>query len=60
MAALGAFVLHVPVPWVYVLATTEEFIKFFICLYRFFSKKWIHNLAHHIQTATGENVVPIA
>jgi putative MATE family efflux protein len=57
MAALGAFILKVPVPIVYVMATGEEFIKFGICIYRFFSKKWIHNLAHHVEAATAENVV---
>jgi Na+-driven multidrug efflux pump len=60
MAALGAFILNVPVPMVYVMATGEEFIKFGICVYRFFSKKWIHNLAHHVQAVTGESTVPTA
>jgi len=58
MAALGAFILKVPVPYVYVMATGEEFIKFGICIYRFFSKKWIHNLAHHVEAATAESAVP--
>jgi putative MATE family efflux protein len=60
MAALGAFIFNVPVPIVYVMATGEEFIKFGICIYRFFSKKWIHNLAHHVEAATAESVVPSA
>jgi putative MATE family efflux protein len=49
MAALGAFVLHVPVVIVYLMASMEEIIKFFVCVYRFISKKWIHNLAQRIE-----------
>ncbi|MCE1254857.1 MAG: hypothetical protein LWX83_15080 [Anaerolineae bacterium] len=50
LAALGAFVLHVPVVMVYLMATSEEILKFVVCVYRFFSKKWIHNLAQRVET----------
>jgi Na+-driven multidrug efflux pump len=44
LAFLGAFVIHLPVHWVYLLVVTEEFVKFFIVLKRFRSKRWINNL----------------
>ncbi|PWB52070.1 MAG: MATE family efflux transporter [Anaerolineales bacterium] len=45
LAFLGAFVFHLPVYWVYLLVMTEELTKWCLGLYRFFSRKWIHNLA---------------
>lgn len=48
LALLGGFVLHLPVYWVYLLVLTEEFTKGTIGLFRFFSRKWIHNLAHTV------------
>lgn len=44
VAAVAAFVWRLPVPWVMLLAMTNEFVKLAICLARFRSKKWIHNL----------------
>jgi putative MATE family efflux protein len=44
LAYLGAFVVHLPVHWVYLLVVTEEFIKFFIVMKRFRSKRWVNNL----------------
>ncbi len=44
MAFTGAFILHLPVYWVYLMAISEEFVKFGLWLTRFFSKKWINNL----------------
>ena len=41
----GAFVFHLPVYWVYLLAMSEELTKWLLGMYRFFSRKWIHNLA---------------
>jgi putative MATE family efflux protein len=43
---VGAFVFHLPVYWVYLLAMSEEVSKWLLGAYRFFSRKWIHNLAH--------------
>jgi putative MATE family efflux protein len=42
---IGAFVFHLPVYWVYLLAMSEEVSKWLLGVYRFFSRKWIHNLA---------------
>ena len=49
-ALIGAFVLHLPVYWVYTFVLLEELVKLSIVLPRYRSKKWIHNLA---QTVTG-------
>jgi len=45
LAFIGAFVFHLPVYWVYLLAMSEEITKWSLGMYRFFSRKWIHNLA---------------
>jgi len=52
LAALGAFVFHFPVYWVYLLAMSEEIIKWCLGLLRFFSRKWIHNLTHTLPDTT--------
>lgn len=44
-ALIGAFVLHLPVFWVYGLVLSEEVVKLIIVLPRYRSRKWIHNLA---------------
>lgn len=48
LAAVGAFVFHLPVYWVYLLIMSEELSKFFLALWRFISRKWIHNLAETV------------
>ncbi len=45
LAFLGAFALHLPVHLVYLMVMAEEVTKFTIGLARYFSRKWIHNLA---------------
>jgi putative MATE family efflux protein len=45
MAFIGAFVFHLPVYWVALMVISDELFKFFVTLPRFFSHKWIHNLA---------------
>jgi putative MATE family efflux protein len=45
---IGAFVFHLAVYWVYLLAMSEEIIKWAFGMHRFFSRKWIHNLAHTV------------
>ena len=45
LSALGAFVFHLPVHWVYLCAMSEETAKWILGLYRYASRKWIHNLA---------------
>ncbi len=49
MAAFSAFVLHLPVYWVYVFALSEEMIKFLIGLRRYFSRKWICNMTSMVE-----------
>lgn len=44
LALTGAFLLHLPVYWVYLMVMTEEVAKLMIGLRRFTSKKWINNL----------------
>jgi putative MATE family efflux protein len=44
LVAVGAFVFHFPVYWVYVLMMSEEVTKWILGLPRYFSRRWIHNL----------------
>jgi len=48
LAFLGGLVFHLPVHWVYLLVMTEELTKYFLSLPRFFSRKWIHDLAQAV------------
>ena len=48
MASIGAFVFHLPVYWVYALAMLDECTKFVIANWRYYSKRWIHNLAETV------------
>ncbi len=48
LAFTGAFLFHLPVYWVYFLAMGEEFTKWVVALWRFFSRRWIHNLAETV------------
>ena len=43
-ALLAAFVFDLPVYYVYLISMSEEVIKFFISIWRFRSRRWIHNL----------------
>lgn len=45
LAYLGAFVLHLPVYWVYLFTLADEANKFGLGVYRYLSRKWIHHLA---------------
>ena len=45
LAALGAFVFHLPVYFVYLCAMSEEVTKWILGIYRYRSRKWINNLA---------------
>jgi len=51
LAFIGAFVFHLPIYWVYLLVMTDEVTKWIIGLYRYFSRKWIHNLAQTVSQA---------
>ncbi|HUV16536.1 MAG TPA: MATE family efflux transporter [Pelolinea sp.] len=44
LALLGAFVLQLPVYYVYLLVMAEEALKFIISIWRFRSQRWIHDL----------------
>jgi Na+-driven multidrug efflux pump len=48
LAFAGAFLFHLPVYWVYLLVMSEEITKWLLGIYRFFSRKWIHNLAQTV------------
>jgi putative MATE family efflux protein len=47
-AALGAFVFHLPVHFVYLCAMSEEFTKWILGIYRYRSRRWINNLANQV------------
>jgi len=49
MAALGAFVFHFPVYLVYLCAMSEEATKWILGINRYFSRKWINNLAAQVE-----------
>lgn len=46
LTALGAFVFHLPVYWVAVCVMSEEVTKWILGIRRYWSRKWINNLAH--------------
>jgi putative MATE family efflux protein len=48
LAAAGAFLFHLPVYFVYLLAMSDEVFKFIISQIHFSHRKWIHNLVHHM------------
>ena len=48
LTAYGAFVLEWPIYLVFMLTLSEEFSKFGLGMWRYFSKKWIHNLAETV------------
>lgn len=45
LAFFGAFVLRLPVYWVYALIMTEEMVKCCVAAWRFLSRRWMRNLA---------------
>ena len=50
LTAIGAFVFDLPIYLVYAITLSEEFVKWAIGLWRYFSKKWIHNLTDIVAT----------
>jgi Na+-driven multidrug efflux pump len=44
MAFIGAFVLNLPIYWVYLMVLSDEVVKLCLGLYRFFSQRWINYL----------------
>ncbi|HET9914613.1 MAG TPA: MATE family efflux transporter [Anaerolineales bacterium] len=49
MAYLGAFVLDLPVYFVYLCAMSEEATKWILGIRRYLSRKWINNLTMHVE-----------
>jgi Na+-driven multidrug efflux pump len=49
LAYTGAFLLRLPVYWVYPLVLTEEGAKWVVAMFRFFSRRWIHNVTIALQ-----------
>ena len=49
MAYLAANVLHLPVYFVYLCAMSEEAAKWILGINRYFSRKWINNLAAQVE-----------
>ncbi len=43
-ALLGAFVLHLSIYWVYLMVTTEEFVKMLVAIWRVRSRRWMRDL----------------
>ena len=50
LAVLGAFVFHLPVYFVYLMVMMDELTKFIVGLWRYLSRRWIHNLAGMVET----------
>jgi putative MATE family efflux protein len=48
LTAFGAFALHLPVYWVAVCVMSEEVTKWVLGIRRYFSRKWINNLAQAV------------
>ena len=48
LTAYGAFVLNLPIALVYMLTLSEEFTKWALAIWRFLSRRWIHNLAETV------------
>jgi putative MATE family efflux protein len=46
VAYLGAFILGLPVYYVYLMVMLEEIVKAFVSIWRIRSKKWIHDLVN--------------
>lgn len=49
LAALGAYVFHFPVYFVYLCAMSEEATKWLLGMWRYRSRKWINNLANQVE-----------
>jgi len=48
LTAVGAFLLGLPVQFVYALTFSEEIVKMIVGTWRYLSGKWIHNLTGHV------------
>ena len=57
ITAMGAFIFHLPIYFVYALTLSEEFAKASIGLWRYFSKRWINDLTHRVEAISPVEVV---
>lgn len=48
LALLGAFAFHLPVQWVYLIVMADEVFKWIVGMWRYLSRRWIHNLAQTV------------
>lgn len=48
LAVISGLVLHLPVYIVYMLVMVEEAVKYGVALWRFFTRRWIHNLVRAV------------
>lgn len=48
LAALGAFYFNFPIQFVYLMVLSEELTKFIAGLWRYFTRRWIHDLTQHV------------
>jgi putative MATE family efflux protein len=53
MAVLGGFILKLPVYWVFLMVMSEELTKCILGLRRYFTRKWIHDLAQTVTSLSG-------
>jgi putative MATE family efflux protein len=58
MAYLGAFVFHFPIYLVYLCVMSEEATKWVLGIRRYLSRKWINNLAIHVE-GLETNIAPV-
>jgi Na+-driven multidrug efflux pump len=49
LAALGAFVFHLPVYLVYMMIMMDELTKFVVGTWRYLSRRWVHNLVEMVE-----------
>ncbi len=47
--ALGAFLFHLPIWYVYALTFTEEIVKASIGLWRYYSRRWINDMTRKVE-----------
>ena len=57
VTAMGAFIFHLPIYFVYALTLSEEFTKASIGLWRYFSKRWINDLTYRVEAISPAEVV---
>jgi len=55
--AIGAFVFHLPIYYVYALTLTEEVAKMSIGLWRYFSKRWINDMTNRVEAISPIEII---